>query len=234
MKTQIFLLHFAGGNRYSYQFITPQLLLYFDVIPIELPGRGKRISEPLLRNFSDASRDLYKQITSKLSDNKFIIYGHSMGALLALSITSMLQDSGRAPDYLFVSGSAGPEKTENINRHLLDRQSFINELKEMGGMPQGVIENQDLFQFFEPIIRADFEIISKNQIEIFPKLETPVFAIMGSREKNVENISDWQKVTKGAFNYEVLEGGHFFIYDHSQRIVDLIGCWTKNIPGILP
>ncbi len=49
-KTQLFLLHFAGGNYYSFRFMFPQLN-EFEIIPVELPGRGKRMKENLLKDF---------------------------------------------------------------------------------------------------------------------------------------------------------------------------------------
>jgi external thioesterase TEII len=45
-KPQLFLLHFAGGSCYSFQFMLPYLK-DFNVLPIELPGRGRRIKESL-------------------------------------------------------------------------------------------------------------------------------------------------------------------------------------------
>jgi external thioesterase TEII len=221
-RTQLFLVHFAGGNRYSYQFMIPQLSRHFDTIPIELPGRGKRINEPLLTDFHQASCDLYEQISTRLSDASFIIFGHSMGALLALRIAGMLQNDGKLPNYLFVSGSASPEGIERKSRHLLNHQAFVDELKEIGGMPPGVLENQELLQIFEPILRADFEIIDNHSSETTTKLEVPVCALMGNKEDHVEDISSWKNVTKSIFDYEIFDGGHFFIYDHAQGIVDMI------------
>ncbi len=64
-KPQLFLLHFAGGNRYSFQFLLPQLSA-FNVVALELPGRGNRLNEPLLDNFNEAASDLYQQVTDRL------------------------------------------------------------------------------------------------------------------------------------------------------------------------
>lgn len=222
-KTKLFLLPFAGGNRHSYQFMIPQLTSHFEVIPVELPGRGKRMDEPLLTNFNDASLDYYTQITQKLDANNFMIYGHSLGALLGFHTAGMLQDSGTPPIYLFVSGSAGPENIERKNRHLLSHHAFLEELRSMGGMPQGVLENYELIQYFEPILRSDFELVESYPNEKFPaRLEIPICALMGNKEKHVEQISSWKSTTKSAFDYKIFHGDHFFIRDHIQSIVSVI------------
>ena len=76
-KPQLFLLHFAGGNCYSFQFMIP-LLNNFSVIPLELAGRGARINEPLKRNLYSAAQDIKNQILNKLDGSNFIIYGHGI------------------------------------------------------------------------------------------------------------------------------------------------------------
>lgn len=219
MKPQLFLLHFAGGNRYSYQFLIP-FLPTFEVIPLELPGRGKRIGESLLKDFSAASRDYCKQITAQVKNSGFFIYGHSMGALLALKVTSMFEKEGMFPGGLFVSGSAGPDKSTNKNRHLLSREEFVKELKIMGGMPPGFLDDPELLDLFEPILRADFEIIEKSQNQVSP-VQAPLYAIMGKDEDNVNEITAWRHFTASQFQYEILEGGHFFIYQHARRLSEI-------------
>src|SRR6201995_2651906 len=82
----LFLLHFAGGNFYSFQPWIPYLQ-EFDVLSLELPGRGRRINEPLLKDFDQAARDFYNQIEKRMRPGKFLIYGHSRGAYLALRVS---------------------------------------------------------------------------------------------------------------------------------------------------
>src|SRR5262249_8544650 len=106
-RPQLFLLHFAGGNCYSFQFIMP-LLQRFEIIPLELPGRGRRMKESLLKDFDLAAQDIYHQLTGKLTSASFIIYGHSMGAYLALRVANMLEKAGKFPAFVIVSGNAGP------------------------------------------------------------------------------------------------------------------------------
>jgi len=62
-----------------------------------------------------------------------------------------------------------------------------------------------------------------------PPISAPVYAIMGSLEKNVEEVSNWSRFTRSQFNYEILEGGHFFILKYPGRIADIIRrCYVKS------
>lgn len=220
-KPQLFLFHFAGGNCYSFQFLTP-LLKEFDVIPLELPGRGKRIREDLLTSFDEAAKDFYEQVVAKLTSPRFMIYGHSMGAYMALRVAGMLEKENRVPAYVFVSGNPGPGVREDKNRYLMERTEFIEELRRLGGAPPEVLENDELLEFFIPILRADFEIAEKNELDNEPVLNAPLYAMMGSEEEQTEEIANWGRFTRSAFNHALLPGGHFFIYDNARQIADII------------
>ncbi len=222
-RPQLFLLHFAGGNYYSFRFLKPYLSC-FEVVCLELPGRGNRGEEPLLKDFEAAAIDLYDQIITKLKSNKFMIYGHSMGAYLGLRVANLLENSGNYLTGLVVSGNPGPgifRSKKNVN-YLLNKSEFISELRTLGGMSKDLLENEEIFSFFEPVLRADFEIAERNQLAVQPPINAKLFAIMGSEEENVAQIDNWSRFTKGDFKTLVLEGNHFFIYDHPRRIADII------------
>ncbi|WP_343673875.1 alpha/beta fold hydrolase [Chitinophaga sp.] len=222
-RPKLFLFHFAGGNCYSYQFLTPYLAA-FDVVATELPGRGRRIKESLIHDFDAAAMDLYRQVSNSVQHTPFLIYGHSMGAYLALRVVNLLERAGKYPHALIVSGNAGPglEKPDKVMRYQLDRPAFIEVLKELGGMPEELLENELLFEIFEPVLRADFEITERNRIAEEAAVHAPLFALMGSRENDVADIDNWARFTKGRFERAVLKGDHFFIRNHAQRMADII------------
>ena len=76
---QLFLLHFAGGSCYSFDFLKQHLDSRFEFIPLELPGRGRRTNENLLNNKEKAINDYLAQIKLIRNGEPYVIYGHSMG-----------------------------------------------------------------------------------------------------------------------------------------------------------
>lgn len=220
-KRQVFLLHYAGGNIYSFRFMEP-FLKDVSYIPLELPGRGKRIREPLLNNFNEATRDICHQIVKNLSAEKFLIYGHSMGTLIGLKVAAMLEQISLFPEHLIVTGCPGPGKTAAKQKHLLEKQEFIEELDKLGGMPAELYTNTELFNFFEPILRADFELAETGNLSSFAPVKTPIHAIMGSDEEHVALIDNWKNFTMTGFNSEVWEGDHFFIHKNAARMAEKI------------
>lgn len=227
-KPQLFLLHFAGGSINSFEFLSP-LLKEFEMIPLELPGRGRRMREPLLRDFDSAAWDMYKQISAKVS-NDFIIYGHSMGASLSLRVTNLLEKNGWNPLYLVVSGNSGPGSTEDRNIHSLAHDEFRSKLIELGGTDDDIFENEEFFDFFAPILRADFELIEKKDLTGEPPVKAPIYAVMGTEEEAVNEILNWSKFTSSDFDYKLLEGGHFFIHKYPQKVADIISkCYKSRL-----
>lgn len=221
MKPQLFFVHFAGGNRYSYRFLY-QYLNDFEIIQLELPGRGTRSHEVLLRDRELAAKDLFEQIKAQVRSDRFYLFGHSMGSYLVLQLSAMLENICLTPSFVFVSGNAGPGIHIRTGRHLLSSQEFKNELKALGGINNGILEEEEWFSFYEPVLRADFELAEMyNSYKEIP-VRAPIFAMMGSREEHVEQITNWKNFTSSRFSYKIFEGGHFFIYEFPSEIANII------------
>ncbi|WP_166923742.1 thioesterase II family protein [Flavobacterium poyangense] len=229
---QLFLLHFAGGNCYSYDFLKKKLKAKdFSVYALELPGRGKRYNENLLLNKKEAIQDYVKQIKNLRNKEPYIIYGHSMGATLGFSVVREMEQEKDAPLQLIVTGNAGPglkvfeENDTKIkkDRYTLPDPEFKTVLRELGGIPEEVLENQELFDFFSPIIRADFQVLETGGfIEQNTKIDCPIHAIMGDSEKRAHRIDNWKKYTTANFKSQILPGNHFFIHDHPEEIASIL------------
>ncbi|WP_426094749.1 thioesterase II family protein [Flavobacterium sp. DSR2-3-3] len=225
MKNQLFLLHFAGGSSFSFDFLRKKLDYNFTSIALELPGRGKRMDEKLIRSKEEAIDDYCDQIVKLRNGAPFVIYGHSMGATLGLSVVSRLEKMGHFPEQLIVSGNAGPgiKKKKNFMRYLLSDPEFKEELRELGGIPEEVLKDDELYDFFAPIIRADFECLEKDSFsEKGIIINTPIYAMMGTGEETCHEIKNWSKFTDSDFKYCVLNGNHFFIYHHPEEIARVL------------
>lgn len=222
-KIQLFMLHFSGGNSYSFQFLKPHLLVSFDFHSLELPGRGKRIKEELLLTESDAITDLVTQIISLRNRQPYLIFGHSMGASLGLKVARKLEELGDPPKQLIVAGNAGPGIGVEKLRSTLTDDELKKELKSLGGASDEVLDNDDLFNFFAPILRSDFKVLECSE-KLPPgfKLRLPITAIMGDKEEYSEDIENWKNFTLKEFKFYLLPGNHFFIYDNPTDLMKII------------
>ena len=224
-KIQIFLLHFAGGSCYSFDFLKNYIQNSFEYHALELPGRGKRNLERHLHKKTDAIDDYVSQIKRLRNSNQpYIIYGHSMGATLGLSVAKKMEEQLDPPHILIVSGNPGPGASYNDKvRHSLDDSEFKEELRSLGGVPEEILEDEDLYNYFSPIMRADFEILEKNKLsEVGLVINTPIYAVMGDQEETSKDIQNWELYTSGKFDYQVLPGNHFFIHNQVKTLAKII------------
>jgi surfactin synthase thioesterase subunit len=220
----LFCFPFAGGSKYSYNHFIPFAAKGLNIVPLELPGRGARRRETLTANMNGAVTDIYNTIRSDLS-TPYAFYGHSMGAVLAyLVVKRIISDKLPSPVYIFVSGREGPSipNTDKL-RHLMPREQFIAELREIGGSPDELLNDDDLMDFFEPVLRADFAAMELYEYEETYPFNIPILAMIGLDEKILEEeVQAWQKETIQEIEIKRFEGKHFFIFTHPEEIMSLI------------
>lgn len=223
LKPQLFGLHFSGGNVYSLQNLFAGLKDTMNVELLELPGRGKRFNEELLDNRDAAVADLLSQIQSRRTGAPYVLYGHSMGAELGFIICHEMELRNDPPLCFIPTGNAGPNVHKREKIAELDREAFFAKLKEMGGMTNEILENEELLDYFEPILRADFKLLEDaEEVLIDYKINTPVMAVMGDEEKYVSEIRNWKAYTEGSFDHKVVSGDHFFIYKYGDMLLQLV------------
>ena len=91
---------------------------WIQVEPVELPGRGSRLHETAKGNFDALSADLSKVLEGRIVESperseRYALFGHSMGALLACRIANRLHAARRPlPVALLVSAYVAPSQQD--------------------------------------------------------------------------------------------------------------------------
>lgn len=228
MKTtlNLFCLPYAGGNKYSYREFKAKAPSFLNLVTLEYPGRGGRINEPLATDITYIVNGLYEQIRTLVDKEDYAFYGHSMGGLVAYLLTQkIIENNHKAPLHLFITGTSGPAAISRgeKKRYLLEKKEFIQEIKDFGGMPDEVLENEELLQYFEPILRSDFEASETYSHPVYPVLKVPITVITGTDEElEAEDIKIWQNESIHNVDFRRLPGKHFFIFDYVQEIIQII------------
>ena len=233
MKINLFCLPFAGGSKYSYNKFVDMAPPSMEVIAIELPGRGSRFRENLLYEANLVVLDVFNQIKAKL-ETPYAIYGHSMGSLIGYLLAEKIKAEGLPePIGLFFSGRGGPTiPRENDFNYLLPKDLFVAKLKELNGTPDEVLDNEGLIAFFEPIIRADFQCIETYEYKLGELLSIPIFIFIGVHERTTyKEALAWKDVTTGEVSIQQFPGKHFFIFEFTADLLEMIAEKLKKITG---
>lgn len=223
-KINLFCLPFAGASVYSYREFSGHFDESINVVPVELPGRGKRISEPLLSNLHNMADDIFNQIKMNLNV-PYAIYGHSIGSCIGYLVIRLILDKKLLPpSHLFFSGSTAPSDLKrDRDVHLLPRKEFIMKLLEYDGSPEEVLNDPQMMDIFEPVLRADIKAINTYIYEKSEPFDIPLTAMIGTNDKiTYEEALRWQEVSSKKISVKEFSGGHFFIFQHQERIGRLI------------
>ena len=225
-KVNLLCFSFAGGNKYSYRIFNDKAAPFFNIVTIEYPGRGSRIKEPLISDMPMLIDDLYKQVNAVVGTDKYVIYGHSLGGLVAYLMTlKLLENKHRPPEHLFITGTTGPSGSSRSEkmRSSLPHDEFIQEIKDLGGMPDEILASEDMLNYLEPILRNDFKVSETYVYQENPPLNVPLTVITGTDEDmEMEEILLWQKESALPVDFRQMPGGHFFILQHVNEIMDII------------
>lgn len=222
----LFCLPFAGGNKYSYREYAKLVPRSVRIVSLEYPGRGDRIDELLMTDVGPMVEDLYSIMEADLGAGSYAIYGHSLGGLLACLLARKIHSSRKPlPRRLFITGTSGPSAAsrEEKQRHLLDRSGFVEEIRMMEGSPEEFLQHDELLDHFIPIMRADFKASETYQYSAAPLLPIPFTVITGDKEDMTpDDILSWQKESLYPIDFRQMPGGHFFIFDHPDKIMQVV------------
>lgn len=219
---------FAGGNKYSFREIA-QNISEFTII--EYAGRGFRINENLIIDIELLIEDLFLKVKNEITaTDDYIIYGHSMGALVGYLICQKIEDLGlKKPQKLVVSGKKSPSiKRETKLSHLHEKE-FWQEVIKLGGIPDELINHLELIDFYIPILKADFTAIENYHYVKKEKLTVPIDVFYGSEEATEEEMIGWQEETTANVTITQMEGNHFFIFNHVDFFTNYFNNLTKNL-----
>jgi surfactin synthase thioesterase subunit len=225
MRITLFCLPFAGGSKHSLGFLKKVLPDNISCNFLEYPGRGTRIKEDFAENILEVVDDFYKKI-AHLLDKPYALYGHSMGAKIAYLLAQRIRDERRpSPLHLFISGTDAPSvPSKKAPKHLLPKKEFVTAVKELGGLPDEILANEEMLEYFEPILRADFRLSESYLHNVKSPLTVPLTVMVGDKEEmEDEDILEWQSETVLPIKLYKFPGNHFFIFENEKEIGKIIG-----------
>lgn len=218
-KIRVFCFHYSGGNAYVFRDWAASIPNEMELCAIQLPGRMNLSNLEPLEQFEDLIKPLCGQLLPYLKEKPFIFFGHSLGALIAYSLSHYLLESyNLIPDLLMVSACASPKiRKSGEPVHLLPDHELIQKLYAYNDIEQSgvheLIKNTEFMRFMLPVLRADFSLSATYRYLQKSPLDIPIFAYGGSQDSQVplDAIKAWKTETTKRFSYSIFEGGHFFI-----------------------
>ncbi|MFC5498097.1 thioesterase II family protein [Caenimonas terrae] len=225
---------FAGGSSLSYAKIARALPAGVSMVTLDPPGHGRRMAQPLLTRVEAMALDLVPNIREETGGSPYILFGHSMGAYLALAMLDCLAQSDMPlPLRLVLSGVAPPDRPQPEKLSALPPPQFLARVAAMGGMPAEVLQEPALVELFGPILRADFEAAESYVDMRRHAWSVPVLVLRGTADRLTAAGPDaWSACLDRPPAILDFPGGHFFLFERAAQVAAAICAGAGGIDAV--
>lgn len=213
----------AGGSAPFFRPMALALGRDVDVIAVQYPGRQDRRTERPITDMA-ALADRTAELLRGQPELPLTLFGHSLGAVLGFEIARRLEDEHRAPVRIYASGRRGPATHRDETIHRLDDAGIMAELRKMNGTVSIVLDDDELMRAALPSLRADYTAVETYSCSPDTAVGCPITVLTGDVDPKttIDEAKEWERHTTGGFDLRVYPGGHFFLSDHADQIVDLL------------
>jgi pyochelin biosynthesis protein PchC len=215
---RLFCFPHAGGAASAFREWHRAVPPGVEVLAVQYPGRAERTREP----FVDDAHELADQVAAAmrpLLDRPVVLFGHSMGALLAYETALRIK-----PAHLVVSGRKPAHVPRPGGVHAGSEDELAAELRRLGGTAPELLADPGARDYILPIVRADYRLAESYRRRVPEPVDCPIMAIIGDRDPEVDAgaARGWAELTRAGFALHVLPGGHFYLAERRAEVIGLI------------
>ncbi|MFD9004253.1 thioesterase II family protein [Streptomyces sp. NPDC059582] len=195
------------------------------VTSVELPGRERRILQPPYRNVVEAAKNSVDDIVADLGEGaRTVLFGHSLGAVLAYELVHLLTTRGVHVERLVVSGSPGPWTQRERRAAGLPDEEFLARVEEFAGFRHEALDHPEMRELILPTLQADCEMHESYVPSTDTPVSVPICSLRGDHDGLVtaQEARQWQDATTGEFTYAEFPGDHMYLVDLGREVLDVI------------
>ncbi|WP_329391838.1 thioesterase domain-containing protein (plasmid) [Streptomyces sp. NBC_01351] len=197
-----------------------------------LPGRDARrgearVTDPaaLLEDLAPLVESLARAQEPSLPSEPYVLYGHSLGGMVAHALTRHLHERGLPLPALLAIGAAPPPDGPAALAASADLPdtALLRLLDTFDAVPAGTEPGDVWHRMVFPVLRDDLRLAGALRTAAAGRtaaprpLPVPILAVAGREDPLVtpEVVAGWARWTTGPFAHRTLPGGHFFVRDRA-------------------
>ncbi|MER7824335.1 MULTISPECIES: alpha/beta fold hydrolase [unclassified Streptomyces] len=213
--------HSGSGPNTLFPLVDP-LPDHVEVLGLSLPGRERRFGEPPGCRLDQVLDSVADEVLGR-DPLPTVVFGHSLGALLATRAARLLGPHCRAA---VVSGQA-PGRTPRRAHGTTTEADAVRLLRDGGGTPEWVLRDPDMLAHVTRVLRADIDLSREAAVGFEDvRLDVPLHVLGGTADPLVphEPLDGWADHTTGACQVLRFDGDHFFLLADAHRptVVDVL------------
>jgi pyochelin biosynthesis protein PchC len=229
-RVRLVCLPHAGGGASWFSTWGSEVDPTIEVLAVQYPGHEDRFSEPAV-DVMEPLADAIAGALRSLAGQPLVLFGHSMGAMVAYEVARRLQRSDPdCPACLVVSGSCAPH-VRGGGRMQLDDDALLADLTRLGGTRPDVLEYTDLRTLILPLVRSDYRLVRAYAWRSGAALRCPIGVVLGDRDPEVteQSARAWGELTIAPSELKLIPGGHFYLVSERSALLAWLQRWLRAI-----
>lgn len=217
----------AGGSPGEYLRWEPRLP-DIEILGILPPGRGRRLDQPPFTRAGDLVNALLREVDFV---PPFLLFGHSLGALLAYETARALREAGRpAPAALIVSAHRPPDEPHGDPPiHDLPDTEFQAIVAQRYPIPPEIAEDPELLTQVHATLRSDLSVFETYRHPPMATITCPILVISGAADHwSRSDLAGWSRRTSAGSSVHLIDGDHYYLPDHPDQVIAIIAEYTAR------
>lgn len=235
-RARLLWCYHAGGFAATIAPWRARLPRDWELLIPEYPGRGVCARLDPLDTVQALADHVARRAPGLDDDLPLILFGHSLGALVAFEVLHRILPRRRRPGTtsLVVSAARTPTtwRFTPPDAPLSDAQ-VLAALTYVGGTPREILHDAAFRGALLAKLRSDHHAFTGYRWTPRPPLDVPVLALAGRGDPlaGPEDVARWRGETRARFELRVVDGGHFYYADKPGALLDALRSGHAQIGG---
>ncbi|GGK79032.1 thioesterase II family protein [Mangrovihabitans endophyticus] len=203
----------AGGSAPIFHAWAEALAPDVEVCGVVPPGRGQRFSEPPLTRMEPYA-DALAEVLCDGGRMPLVLFGHSLGSLIAYEVARRLQDRADVDlvGVVMAAHTAPGHSTTGFDSRSAGDDRLLQFIREAGGTPVELLDDPTVRRMVIAALRADFLLEAEYRPARRDQLSVALQVHGGRDDPQVlpSHLATWQEFAGGEFDLRLHPGGHFF------------------------
>lgn len=230
---------FAGGSPITYRPLAQALSDKYALYAVQVPGHEFTRPDEELKPLEVVAQMCIEEIKEKISTQSIVVYGHCLGATLAVEIARLLEQEGYNLMGVFTGGvfpaAYLPGKLFRLWNKLFPRdrnlsnRAYMDLLRSWGGFEEDLPKEE--VDFIIRNLRHDRRESERYYTERYAdenhqKLKAPMLCIIGELDRTTEfyeeQYKDWEYFSDRVDVRVIPNAGHYFFKHQAVQVASII------------
>lgn len=216
---------YAGGAGRVFRPLRRHLPVDCGLALVDLPGHGRRLLEPCLRDADPVVSGLQEALRT-VRATEYVLLGYSLGGWLVYELAARLCEAGAPPAGLVLCGTRAPQTGLGHRpiAHLPEGEPFLRAAVELGLAAPELLEVPGLAEVFGTALQADLTITATYRHRLRAPLPVRGCVVGFSADWVVPEptLRAWDGLFSRPPLHRRMEGGHLAMHEREQEFGDLV------------